>query len=260
MKMSNAWMVWLVSAGLLATAACGGESEEEVDAGVEADADTEEDAAGEYAEEPEFEAQYDMRFNAFAFDRGTPGFSLNSPLEYFLDQDLDYPVVVLVELRDLDTDAGTLQVRGGAGLKTETAGEYVWDEEVEEPEAAAGTIAANGDFEATLPLLSFVATVESGGDINKTVIPIRDLAIDAKLQASAAGENPVINDGVLSGFVLLSEIEDVGLTIVPGQDPLPLTQLFGGPESVNYDYDEDGENDAWQLSATFSAEQTVIVE
>ncbi|RDV39533.1 hypothetical protein DV096_02870 [Bradymonadaceae bacterium TMQ3] len=256
MKMSNAWMVWLVSAGLLATAACGGESNEEVDAGVE----TGDDTGGDYAEEPDFAAQYDMRFNAFAFERGTPGFSLNSPLEYFLDQDLDYPVVVLVELREIDTEAGTLQVRGGAGLKTSTAGEYVWDEEVEEPEAAAGTIAANGDFEATLPLLSFVATVESGGDINKTVIPIRDLAIDAKIQADAAGESPVINDGMLSGFVLLSEIEGVGLTIVPGQEPLALTQLFGGPESVNYDYDEDGENDAWQLSATFSAQQTVIVE
>ncbi|TXD39393.1 hypothetical protein FRC98_03075 [Lujinxingia vulgaris] len=260
MKMSNAWMVWLASAALLGTAACGGETDEEVDAGVEADADAGDDEAGEYAEEPEFEAQYDMRFNAFAFEQGTPGFSLNSPLEYFLDQSLDYPVVVLVELRDIDTAAGTLQVRGGAGLKTATEGEYVWDEEVAEPEAVAGTIAANGDFEATLPLLSFVATVESGDEINKTVIPIRDLAIDAKLQASAAGENPVINDGMLSGFVLLSEIEDVGLTIVPGQNPLPLTQLFGGPESVNYDYDEDGENDAWQLSATFSAEQTVIVE
>lgn len=260
MKMSNAWMVWLASAALLGTAACGGETDDEVDSGVEAGEDAGDDAGGEYAAEPDFEAQYDMRFTSFAFERSTPGFSLNGPVDFFFDQSLDYPIVVLVELRDIDTDAGTLQVRGGAGLKTNTAGEYVWDDEVEEPVAVAGSIAANGDFEATLPLLSFVATVESGDEINKTVIPIRDLAIDAKLQASADGSNPVINAGTLSGFVLLEEIEGVGLTVIAGQNPVPLVQLFGGAQSVNYDYDEDGENDAWQLSATFSAEQTVIVE
>src|SRR5690554_4542834 len=259
MKMSKAWMVWLVSAALLAPVACGGDSDEEVDVGNDVE-DSDTGDHGELAEEPAFESQYDMRFNAFAFERDTPGFSLNGPVNFFLDQSLDYPVVVLVEFREIDTEAGTLLVRGGAGLKSDTTGEYVWDEEVEEPVEVSGTIAANGDFEATLPLLSFVATVEVGGEINKTVIPIRDLAIDARLRATADGSDPVINGGTLGGFVLLEEIADVGLTVIPGQAPTPLSQLFGGPGSVNYDYDDDGENDSWQLSATFSAEQTVIVQ
>ncbi|RAL25273.1 hypothetical protein DL240_03410 [Lujinxingia litoralis] len=252
------WMPWLVAAALLGGVACGSDSDD-----TENDAGEQTSDAGdgpEFAEEPAFAASYNMRFTEFAFDAGTPGAFVNGPIERFLDQDVNYPVVVLVEMEDIDVSAGTLQIRGGAGLKTGTAGEYRWDGELDVPEFTEGSISTTGELDATLPLLNFVATVEANGEVNKTIIPIRDLTIAADLQATASGEEPTIKDGTITGYVVLEDIADVGLAVIPGGDPTPLSQLFGGADSVNYDYDEDGEDDSWELRATFSATQTLIVE
>lgn len=209
--------------------------------------------------EVSLDASYDMRMNEFAFSGGSPGRPLNGVINSFLDQEEEFPIIVLLELREIDQEEGTLQVRGGAGLHAEEPGqeEYVWDAELEEPDFTEGEIDGAGNFQATLPLLNFVATVNAEGELLKTVIPIRDLALEATLELD--GDDPVIDDASLTGIVREDEASDVRIALTPGQEGVALPSVLG-VDDMNFDYECDGGADAWLMSAEFSAQRTVIVE
>ena len=210
-------------------------------------------------EDPEFESEYALRFNEFEFLDGSPGHELNELIKSFLDQSRDYPIIVLLELMELDAQAGDVRVRGGAGLHAETEGEYVWDDEVEEPDETDASIDEEGRLQAELGLLNFVATVQTEDDTLKTVIPIRDIELEATIRADEDGSNPCIDDGELQGYVVQEEVEDVRIALQEGASGTRL-ELVLGEENINADYSGDGEDDAWWMEAEFSAEETVIVE
>ncbi len=215
----------------------------------------------------DFDSEYELIFNDFAFDSGTPGSDLNVMIKPFLEQDREFPIIVLVELTDIDTQQGEVMIRAGAGLHADEpdGGEYVWDDELEEPELAQGYIGQDGQLNATLPHFNFVATMQTEDEDNlKTVIPIRDLQLDAELEAEADGSTPQINDGSLEGIIWLDDVEDMEIVVVPGNPGIPMTQALGTDE-MNFEYSPDGtgctgEANAWNMFATFSAEETVIIE
>ncbi len=211
----------------------------------------------------DYAPDYDLIFNAFAFDDESPANGLNPVVDLFMDQEDDYPIIVLVELSDIDTATGDLMIRGGAGLHAGEpgGGEYVWDvsEGLEEPDSAQGTIDGEGRMMAALPLLNFVATVETDEEPLKTIIPIRNIQLDAVVDVAADGSDPSITDGDLAGVIYREDVAEVQIALVPGAEGLPLTQVLDR-DPMNCDFSGDGEADAWALWATFSAEQTVIVE
>lgn len=212
---------------------------------------------------PDYDQNYDMIFNEFAFNDDSPGKELNPIIENFLDQEDDFPIIVLVELTEVDAATGDLTIRGGAGLHAGDpgGGEYIWDtsEGIEEPDSASGTIDGSGQLYAGLPLLNFVATVETEEDTLKTIIPIRDILLDAQVDVAGDGSAPTIEEGALDGVIVLEDIEDVRIAISPGAEGFPLPQILD-EDKMNCDYSGDGEANAWALAAMFNAEQTVIVE
>ena len=231
-------------------------------ADLQADVVPERDSDGYDGTGVDLDSDYELIFNDFSFDLGTPGSSLNSIISNFLDQEEQYPIIVLFELDDLDVADESVLIRGGAGLHADEpgGGEYVWDVggELDEPDSAQGTIDEEGWFEARLELFNFVATLQTEEGVNKTILPIRDLDIDAQLRAEADGSDPHVIDGNLSGVIWYDDVKDAEIVLVPGQGT-PLVDVLEIGQ-INCDYNDDGLGDAWLLSATFSAEETVIVE
>lgn len=221
----------------------------------------EEQEQEELGDSGDFEESYDLRMNTFAFTAESPGQALNGIVEQFIeDQTYNYPIVVLMEFRDINVSDETFRIRGGAGLKTGNEEEYRWDDEFDLPDFTDGSIDADGRFTAVLPLLTFVATVESSDEVFKTLIPIRDLLIEGLLWVDEEGENPQIREGLLEGIVDGEEAADVRIVLAPGQDGIPLASVLGGESSKNYDRSGDGTNDSWLLTANYTASQTEIVE
>jgi hypothetical protein len=204
----------------------------------------------------DLESSYKLRFTAFEFTQD-PGMSLNGLIRINFNQDLEYPIVVLVELDDIDPSAGTLRMRGGSGLKTETDGEYRWDPDTASAEYVDGTVSSEGQIEAVLPLLPFVATVVSESGVFKTVIPIRQLEVDALLRSNEEG-GVFISRGEMTGFVTKEEADSVEVALSPTQ-VLSLTAVLQ-ERRLNHDTTGDGVNDAWLLKARFDAEETIIVD
>lgn len=212
----------------------------------------------------QFQSDYDLRMTEFVFNSNSPGSILNSIIKDNLeDQTYNYPIVVLIELRDIDVATDVFQIRGGAGLKADNDGNYEWDpgeNEDLEPDFTEGAFHESGEILARLPLLNFVATIELENEVVKTLIPIRELDLHADLEAEADGTIPRIEGGNLRGIVVGEEIEDTRITLSPGTDGLALSQALGGEGAMNFDYNCDGQADSWLLTATFSAEETSIVE
>ena len=206
------------------------------------------------------ESEYDMRMTTFQFTSTSPGRTLNSIISLYLnDQSANFPIVVLLQFEDIDQGAGTVSVRGGAGLKADNDGNYLYDDELEFPAFVEGVIDADGNIEATLPILNFVATIETEGQPLKTVIPIRDLELRGQIRPERYRDCAMIFDGSLEGVVVVEEVEDVRVQISPGGDGVPLSQVLR-MNDVNYDYSGDGTNDSWRLSATYDASDASIVE
>ena len=207
-------------------------------------------------------SDYELLFSAFAFTSESPGAALNPIIVNFLDQSRSFPIIVLLDIEGLDAGSGEIMVRGGAGLHADEpgGGEYEFDMEFGEPDGTAGSIDNEGWFEARLDLFNFVASMQVDGAVDKALLPIRELDIDAQLRAEADGTDPHIVDGSAYGVVLLEDIKDTEIVINPSEGTaLPLRNALGVDE-MNCDYSGDGFVDAWFLSATFSAEETVIVD
>lgn len=204
-----------------------------------------------------YKSGYGLKLTSFQFSADSPGKSLNGVLSQNFDTDLNYPILVLLEFDNLNVEAGTVDVRGGSGLKTETQGQYKWDADMADQEFEPGTINATGQVDAVLPLLNFVATIETETEVIKSVIPIRSLTFDARLRAQADGTEPSITNGLLEGYVTREDGENTRIVLSPGSAGVKLTQVLG-VANINHDSDGDGTNDAWMLKATFDAEETVI--
>lgn len=190
-----------------------------------------------------------------------PAADLNGIVELNLDQSLDEPIILLVELQDLDADAGSATLKAGSGLKGSAEGSFVYD-----PDSSPGTVPAtidlaSGAFEGTFADYQFVATIEFSGEVQKVNIPLHDLTISGTLDLSEDGTTASIPLGKWSGHVTKAD-GDVTMVVLAGGEPRPLTELFR-VETLNYDTATDsvvaaGTGDAWKIDATFIAEAATI--
>lgn len=204
--------------------------------------------------------------SVMAFDK-KPESGLNPLVVQNLDQErLEFPIVILLDFMNIDLTAGTMVLRGGAGLKTDTAGEYTWDPDGDEKtDRGAGTIDADGKFNATIELFEFIATSKFETEIVKNTIPIRELQIDGVL-ASDNGVPESIKDAAIEGYITKEDGDNTFLTLTPGTQGIALTKIFKD-ENLNFIVATktkvelgDPAADGWYLTGKISAENTTVVE
>lgn len=146
LRSRSAWSTLLAAVCSLAlgvgVAGCTpGDSETEEDAGTEGgdEMDTSVSFDSSLPDDFEFAESYEMRFTAFEFTDESPGQAANPVIERYLDQAEEYPIVVLLHIKEIDPEKGTAKLRGGAGLKVDRQCvpkegeecEYKWDPEGE---------------------------------------------------------------------------------------------------------------------------------
>ena len=170
---------------------------------------------------------------------------------------VETPVLVLLDIVDLDADAGTFRIRAGSGVKTATAGEYAWDEATPDVYYDGSVDAETGVMSATIDEFIFIV---NGLDDPPAQVPllIRDLDFQARVSSNEGGE-PVLSDGSLSGRIAQADIEGESIVAVMDLPAQALTDLLG-TSNLDTDADSDGTNESWSLDSTFSAESTTIVE
>ncbi len=223
--------------------------------GSDAGNNTEEDVDNsgvEYADE------YETRFDTLEFGN-QPAAKLNMLVSNSLDQSIEFPIIVLLQFTDFDTEAGTLMLEGGAGLKTDTEGTYEWDPD-SEAEGTEGTIEpASGNFEAQIDYFGFVATFRFEDEVNKTIIPINALDISGQLALEDDGATARVANGEMSGYVTKEDGDSTEIALTPGSDPITLTQIFGA-DALNYDSTTGEETelgaenaDSWYVTGTYTA-------
>jgi hypothetical protein len=211
-----------------------------------------------------YQDSYQLIFDTMAFDEDSLAKSLNGLLAQNFDQSLEFPIIVLVDLKSIDPDGGTLEIRGGSGLKTETDGEYIWDPEGDDSYDAGTLGSANGRVEGVLQTLNFVATLVSETGTTKMPIPIQQLEFSGNMQLSEDGSTGSIANGRMSGYLTKEDGDAAQVVIVPGGTPISITDLFK-EDKLNYDSASGelvaaGEGDSWLLNASFTAKPVVIVE
>jgi hypothetical protein len=234
------------------------------DMSVEADMGGEGDMTpGEFNPPAMYATRYMLRFDSLTFVPPTPPtlVGLNNILRQNFDQDLNFPVIILVEIRDISTQAGTVKLRGGAGLKGASAGNYRWDPEGDDMFFDGTLDVATGRVLGTIQNFKFVATFESE-DPNmplRSSIPINDLQFDGYLEEDAADPmRAQIKVGRLDGNITKEQAETTMITITPAGGPIPLSSLLPA-NGLNLDLNGDGVNDAWRVRATFTAVPTRIM-
>lgn len=215
-----------------------------------------------------FEDEYNMRFSDFALDDDSPGSNANSILQDFLDQSKAYPIIVLLHLDKVDPEAGTVDLRGGAGLKVDTKCDpeasdckYEWDPMSPDKYNEVALDSNTGELKGGLEVLNFVGTnanAKKDSEHRKFVLPIRDIFFsDAYL--SPDGDEVVVNGGHAEGYVKKEDAENARVILTEGSEGTKVSDLLGTDE-MNYDANGDGDVDSWCLSATFSAKETTIVQ
>ncbi len=218
----------------------------------------------------QYKSEYQLRVNQFQFDHGSPAFGLNTLLKTNLeDQSKKYPVVVLIDLKNIDTDAGTLSIRGGAGVKanldcdpsTDGPCDYKWDPATPQDYTEGSKLdSATGHLDAKLDSLLFIASFEVHGEVQKAEIPITNLTLTGDLVPEEAGSDTVmLANGHLEGTLTKEAADSSQIQLVPGQDPVKLSRLLG-EASMNIDRDCDGTPDAWHLTATLEAHEASVVQ
>ncbi len=209
-----------------------------------------------------WESDYQLRFDSLTFDQGTAAVGLNAILASNFDQELDFPIVVLIDVADIVTASSTATIRGGSGLKTATAGEYSWDPDGDENYEAATLTGDSGEFQGILQNLNFVATFVTETDTQKVVIPIQKLDVSGNIRLSEDASTASIENGRMSGYVTQADGEATQITLVPGGAPVSIAALF---KTTNLNYNSatgeivtKGTGDSWLLTAGFTAIPTVI--
>ena len=140
-------------------------------------------------------------------------------------------------------------ITGNAGQAVE--GGYTWYEGVA-IDSAAATIDADGNFSGG-PLSIIFPALEPGAT-EPLQIPVSNLQLDGTL-FEADGVWAI--EGTLAGAILASEIEGIDVTLVPGNDGVPLSQLLD-PDNMDYPVDST-EPTGWRLEAEILAEEATFV-
>jgi hypothetical protein len=205
-----------------------------------------------------------VMFSDLEFLPTSPGASLNSILRQSFDQSLNFPIVVLVDIRDLDSDAGTFELRAGSGLKTDTDGAYEWDPESDDSYTECTLEASSGRMQGELDLLPFVATVEFEDRAEKVVLNLRGLRIDSNMELLNDGTQFRMRDGSLTGHLTKVDGDSTSIALTPGAEGIKITQIFKESrlnfDTITGETVEPGTGDAWYLEAEFDAEPTNIVD
>lgn len=273
------WSLLLSASLMMAGAACGDDDETLPEEVPEEDVSEDPDAAEEVAlpEDWSFESSYKFRYTKFVLDDDAPGAGMVNPLieDNIEDQGKKYPVVILMEFKDIDPDTKTLSLRGGAGEKVdleclpELDGEcdYKWDE-LGIPEYTEGSDfdPATRELNAEMSSLEFITTFPDGDDgVIKSSIPIIDLKLIGEVTPRAYkdenGEVKVaveINDATLQGYISGEDALDSDI-VVNESVKISLYKLLR-ERDMNVDLSGDGNNDSWYLTGKISAIEANIVE
>lgn len=208
--------------------------------------------------------RYQQRFTSLRFDQGTAAAGLNGILKSNFDQSLEYPIIVLLDLQGIDAEAGTLKVRGGSGLKGSAEGEYTWHPDAAETLYDGTLEAESGALHFEVDRFEFIATFVLEDDVREVVLPIQDLSFDGNVKLNEDGSEAEIVGGRLAGYLTKEDGDETGVVLVPGSEPVYLTELFGA-DRLNYDTStgmivEAGQGDAWFLTASFETTPTTIVD
>lgn len=225
-------------------------------------ADTGSDEQSDLSGPPEtYESDYQMVFTLMSFDNGTPGGGssiLNTVLKKSFSKTQEIPTTILIDIKDIPVDEGlvALKVRSGAGVLTAVDGEFKWDPETSETYYDGTLEKSTGQLDATFESFNFIATIPTEGDPLRVILPISDLKVDALVTATATG-GLAIQGGKLKGYLTKEEADLIEIAVTPTSDPVKLTTLLK-EEDLNRDLDNDGTNDAWDLTATFNASPAII--
>jgi hypothetical protein len=202
-----------------------------------------------------YEDGYQMRFTSIAFVTVDPILrALNGILAENFDQELDFPIVALIDIKELDAEAGTFQLKGGSGLKTLTPEVYEWDPQTPDTYSEATIDADTAAFDGLIERFVFVAVFESDGEVQRTELILHDLEFTGNLDETDGVVT--IPNGMLKGFVKKEEADLTEIELTPG-NVVTLTEVLK-EDKLNFDFDEDGTNDSWELEARFTAEPTEI--
>lgn len=203
-----------------------------------------------------FGEQYQLRFTEMKFV--TDGTDLKAELQLInnlikteFDPGAEEPIIVLVDVKDIDGDAGVMGLRAGAGVVTATDGEYEWHEDTGEG-YVDGTIDGAGKLAGKLPNFQFVASVNGAA----VPLPIEELEFTGTLGLDDDGEGWIM-DGFIAGYLTEETGDTTKLEIMPGAEPVPISTVLK-KEKLNLDTDGDGTPDAWALEANFVAEPCII--
>jgi hypothetical protein len=208
-----------------------------------------------------YATRYQLRFETLLFSFPQTLKGLNGVLGKNFDQSTMFPVIILVEIKDVKTDAGTMKLRGGAGIKGASAGIYQWDPDNGEMYFDGAIDPATGKVTGTIEKFKFVATFESEEPSMplRSTIPINRLDFEGYLEdAPEGGGKAVIKIGKLNGNITLEQARATDITILAGNPPVKLSVLLK-EERMDLDLDGDGTKDAWNIrDATFTAVPVTI--
>jgi hypothetical protein len=230
----------------------------------QADMDTTTDMpAGDMTYNPPamYATSYQLRFDSLVFDIPRKLKALNGILAQNFDQTKPFPVIILVEIKDINTTAGTMKLRGGAGAKTATAGTYSWDPDNDEMYFDGTLDPATGRVAGTIRNFKFVATFETEDPQMplRSTLPINQLDFEGYLEPAPEGAGrAIIKIGKIEGNISKAQADSTMITIIAGNPPISLTTLLGA-DLVDLDLDNDGTKDAWSVkNATFTAVAVTI--
>lgn len=205
----------------------------------------------------QWESNYQLIFRDMIFNQGSPGSgTLNNVLRKSFRMDQEYPTIILVDIKDVDAEAGTTKVKGGAGEITAVDGEYKWDAETPDVYYDGTLNKDTGVVTGTFADFKFIATIPTEGEPLRVILPIQDLSFSAKLTTAASGGGVVIEGGEMTGYLTKAQGDTIEIFI--NGMTLTLTSLLK-ESTLNLDTDGDDVNDAWKLEATFKAESAKIV-
>lgn len=260
---------WLALAAALTLTACGsnngtsnnGDSNNGAANNGEADAGNNGVSADVDNTDAEYASEYETIFDSLAFSNA-PANKLNNLVANNLNQTLEFPIIVLLQVDQFDLDAGTLMLRGGSGLKTETEGVYEWDTTAESQETAGTLTPSTGEFAAQIADFGFVATFKFENDVNKVTLPIKDLNITGKLALADGGATASVVDGHMEGILTKEDGDATMITLSPGGSPISITSLFN-ENTLNWDTTtsaevEAGTGDAWFIVGDYTAASVEI--
>lgn len=204
-----------------------------------------------------WEEQYQIIFLDMNFKPGSPGSGvLNTVLrKSFNMATQEYPTIILVDLKEIDADAGTTRIKGGAGTTTAADGEFKWDAETPDVYYDGTIKKDDGEITGTFSDFKFIATIPTESDPLRVILPIQDLSFKGNLTVAEGGVK--IDNGDMTGYLTKEQGDEI--TIFLNGMTLTLTSLLK-ESTLNLDTDGDNVNDAWKLEATFKAGPAKIVQ